>query len=295
MEIRIGFWMDVVRRNQPTLISGSSPSTTPSLSGTKQQLLAGSSAPEEQREMIAHFRKPFLGLFFSPLQGSLSEGRFHRVVFLTKRGIVYGGTVALVLMLLSLMATGMPDAKDAGNTWRTSVGGANAVPTTTISTPPLEANRLPPIHHDSEHQISTTSPTTLPSSTTTPVAASPPLSPPIHRPDVKHTEEGFPLISTHNNGKLVLLTGATGRGNFFEIPDFYSLIINNRLEYANRHGPTPSLLAFIPRKLTVRLRFDDGRFIVVCNYQDDTPSVGEITGHPRGISKVSDRRMGVVA
>jgi hypothetical protein len=54
------------------------------------------------------------------------------------------------------------------------------------------------------------------------------------------TKDGFPLISTENNGRVVLLTGVIGPGNFREVDNFYSEIVNNRLEYANHHGISTS-------------------------------------------------------
>jgi hypothetical protein len=50
------------------------------------------------------------------------------------------------------------------------------------------------------------------------------------------TREGIPLVSTGGHGKLVLLTGATGPGNFKDVEDFYGKIIQNRLGYAKAHG-----------------------------------------------------------
>ena len=184
---------------------------------------------------MAHFRKPSAsGLSYSPPQGNFSEGRLR--LLLTKRGIVYGATALFLLVLLSLMITGVPDAKEVGSLWSTTQDDAAK------SDPilPLDDVVLPPHiqHDDSQFQTSITS--SITTSTAVPVGTAH-LTPPTHHlQDEKHTEDGFPLISTHNNGKLVILTGATGRGNFFEIPDFYPQIVKNRLDYVNHHGiPTP--------------------------------------------------------
>src|SRR5579859_706182 len=50
--------------------------------------------------------------------------------------------------------------------------------------------------------------------------------------------EKLPLISTHGDGKVVLLTGTTGPGHFQGVQDFYSKIIDNRLNHSKTHGPT---------------------------------------------------------
>ena len=153
---------------------------------------------------------------------------------------MYGGTALFLLVLLSLMVTGVPDTKEVGSLWSSTQHDAtNSDPTTSIQ--PLDDVVLPPHiqHDDSRFQTSITSSVTT--STPVPVGTAH-LTPPTHHSQgEKHTEDGFPLISTHNNGKLVILTGATGRGNFFEIPDFYPQIVKNRLDYVNHHGtPTPS-------------------------------------------------------
>jgi len=56
------------------------------------------------------------------------------------------------------------------------------------------------------------------------------------------TGEGIPLVSTGGNGKVVMLTGATGPGQFTGIDDFYVKIIQNRLEYAKTHGIVKAML-----------------------------------------------------
>ena len=181
---------------------------------------------------MVHFRKKpsTSALLYSPLQGTFSEGRWR---LLTKRGAVYGGTAVILLVLLSVMVTGVPNSKAVGSIWSSTSHAADSDPTKSIL--PLN-DVLPPIQWDGDSQRQTTSTSSSTSSTVVPVATAH-LPPPTHHlQDEKHTEDGFPLISTHNNGKLVLLTGATGRGNFFEIPDFYPQIVKNRLDYATYHG-----------------------------------------------------------
>lgn len=53
------------------------------------------------------------------------------------------------------------------------------------------------------------------------------------------TNYGFPIVSTHNRGSVVILTGATGPGHFADIQDFYPMIVENRMQYANSQGPHP--------------------------------------------------------
>lgn len=140
---------------------------------------------------------------------------------LTKRGIVYGCTALIILLFLSLVITGIPDTS-----------GVAAILPSIIDDPipkPLPINSPP-----TKQRPTYENPDELPS------------TPPPHGEEEKpadhygkHTKEGLPLISTNNGGKVVLLTGATGPGNFDEIEGFYSKIVNNRFDYANAHGLSP--------------------------------------------------------
>jgi len=84
----------------------------------------------------------------------------------------------------------------------------------------------------------------------------------------KHTSSqtsyGFPIVSTRNQGSVVMLTGATGPGHFGEIQDFYAMIVENRMEYANARGTAESP-SFV-RSDDGRLRFDDGGFGILSDY-----------------------------
>jgi hypothetical protein len=53
------------------------------------------------------------------------------------------------------------------------------------------------------------------------------------------TNYGFPIVSTRNRGSVVMLTGATGPGHFTDLQDFYPMVVENRMEYANSRGPPP--------------------------------------------------------
>jgi len=183
---------------------------------------------------MASFRKP--STMYSALPTNLSEGRL-RLLF-TKRGITYTGTAVLFLILLSLSMTGVPDTKDL-DSLQTSHHAEAEPPTNILPFGDSDVGLLPPIQHDDSRLLpsTTSAKTTTTSSVVAPTAQ---LPPPSHRlGEEKHTEDGFPLLSTQNNGKLVILTGATGKGNFFEIPNFYSNVVQNRLDYVNHHGTYP--------------------------------------------------------
>jgi hypothetical protein len=53
------------------------------------------------------------------------------------------------------------------------------------------------------------------------------------------TNYGFPIVSTRNRGSVVMLTGATGPGHFTDLQDFYPMVVENRMEYANSRGSRP--------------------------------------------------------
>jgi len=78
------------------------------------------------------------------------------------------------------------------------------------------------------------------------------------------TSYGFPIVSTRNRGSVVMLTGATGPGHFVEIQDFYAMVVENRMDYANARGiiQGPSFVSSDQG----RLRFDDGGFSILFDY-----------------------------
>jgi len=78
------------------------------------------------------------------------------------------------------------------------------------------------------------------------------------------TNYGFPIVSTRNQGSVVMLTGATGPGHFGEIQDFYTMIVENRMEYAKARGTAHS--SSIVRSDDGRLRFDDRGFGILSDY-----------------------------
>jgi hypothetical protein len=53
--------------------------------------------------------------------------------------------------------------------------------------------------------------------------------------------DGLPIVATGRNGKVVMLTGASGPGHFSSVPEFYNRVIQNRMEYAAVHGTSPKL------------------------------------------------------
>jgi hypothetical protein len=75
------------------------------------------------------------------------------------------------------------------------------------------------------------------------------------------TNYGFPIVSTRNHGSVVMLTGATGPGHFSDLQDFYPMIVDNRMEYANSRG---ALAHF--SETDNRIRVYDGGFSVVYYY-----------------------------
>ena len=140
----------------------------------------------------------------------------------TKRGIVYGCTALIILMVLSFVITGMPDTSGVSSIWPLVTD--DRIPKPLPINPPTDGQ---PNTHENPDEF-------------TPTPAPPEDINPAHHYG-EHTIDGLPLISTNNTGKVVLLTGATGLGNFEAVEGFYSKIVNNRLDYANAHGLSPFL------------------------------------------------------
>ena len=142
-------------------------------------------------------------------------------VMLTKRSVVYICTALVILLLLSFIATGLPDPTGVLSQWTPKTEHADPFDLTPILDPVVDG----PNHLDLESNLGLNEP----------ISATPPSPPPPFQ-DVNKTEDGFPLISTNNKSKVVLLAGATGRGNFWDVADFYSKVVSNRLDYINAHG-----------------------------------------------------------
>src|SRR5436305_2831245 len=114
----------------------------------------------------------------------------------SKRGVVYGCTALIILLLFSFIIT------DRTSQW-TSKPFDEPLPL--VSTPPIMNDIIPAI---------------IPSPHPPPNGESAQLSPHSHHtssarpvPEQQReglTKDGLPLISTRNKGRVVLLTGATG-------------------------------------------------------------------------------------
>ena len=167
---------------------------------------------------MVQYRKPSSITYSNHLQTTKVSLESRLRSMFSKRGIVYGCTALIILLLFSLMITGIPDRTDASSI-RASNG--DEFPQTSIPTTPAAIHDV--IHDPDFDTMETTHETHIP-----------PPSPAIQGNQL--TKDGFPLISTQNNGRVVLLTGATGPGNFGEAEGFYSKTVNNRLEYVNAHG-----------------------------------------------------------
>jgi len=168
---------------------------------------------------MIHLRKPSSKFYSSHIPSS----RHNEPIFrgkLNRRSIVYGCTILVVVLFLSTFLTGMPDGAGIVTPW--SKEGRHP---------------LPPI----EHTLSSTYDSTLTSyrqpvekegtqTVSSPEQSSSPLS------GIPQTRDGFPLISTSNNSSLVLLTGVTGSSPFPDVPESYSMIFHNRLDYVDSHG-----------------------------------------------------------
>ena len=168
---------------------------------------------------MAQLRKPS-SITYGPPTVSI-ESRFRGL--LTKKGVVYGCTAIIILLFLSLVITGVPDTSEVSSIWPSMTD--HHIPKPLPTNPPTKDQ------HDTHENPD--------------VFPSPPPLPPEEEKHAdhygNHTKEGFPLISTNNGGKVVLLTGATGPGNFDTVEGFYSKIVNNRLDYANVHSQPPFL------------------------------------------------------
>lgn len=154
----------------------------------------------------------------------------------TKTAVVYSCTGLLLLLVFSMFLNATPNAPGVLSPW--TKGGGLAQP---ISETPLTIIEI--TNQNAETQSSNDLDTPLPTSSSAKSAQpSPPLPPaPPPTSDDAQTQTSkiqneFEIIQTKNNGKVVLLTGATGPGHFQQVDDFNHKVISNRREYAYRHG-----------------------------------------------------------
>lgn len=143
----------------------------------------------------------------------------------TRKSIVYCCTVLAVTLLLSYVSLG-PGTAGILPPWTIDIG--QRPPVSVGMTAPGVVDDTEDSEFPQDNEVTSRISKTMP----------PQEAPVQHYP---LTENGFPLISTSNNSTLVLLTGVTGPSPFSEIPNSYSMIFKNRLEYVNAHGmPTQS-------------------------------------------------------
>ena len=136
---------------------------------------------------------------------------------LTRTGIAYTCTGILGLVILSLMWSGTHEGTRVLSQWSPMASETLKTPITTSTITELNNDASPDLVEYTN------------------------LDPPgtsIPAPQGQKPQPvgGLPIISTKNNGTLVLLTGASGLGHFRGVEEFYTKITANRLEYANVHG-----------------------------------------------------------
>lgn len=68
-----------------------------------------------------------------------------------------------------------------------------------------------------------------------------PPADPTNSPEKENVAGKFQPMSTNNHGKLVMLTGSSGASHFRTVQDYFSKVLNNRLDYANSHGTNSNL------------------------------------------------------
>jgi hypothetical protein len=152
-------------------------------------------------------------------------------MMLNKSAVVYSCTGLLLLLVCSMFLNGTPAATGMLSTWTKSGG---------LSGPMLETpNIVEVVNQNAETQSSNDLDTPLPTSSPHQPALVPPSPPPPGKHALtqnQHNTKEFELTATKNNGKVVLLTGATGLGHFQQVDDFHNKVKSNRLEYVERHG-----------------------------------------------------------
>jgi hypothetical protein len=137
---------------------------------------------------------------------------------LSRNGIAYTCTAVLGLVILSIVFSGSPEGSGALSPWSPTTSKTPVTPTILSSITELhkDDSQGPVLQSDKLDTPGTSMPTT--------------------QEQTAQIGGGLPIISTNNNGSVVLLTGAAGLGNFRDVQDFYNKITTNRLEYANSHG-----------------------------------------------------------
>jgi len=133
---------------------------------------------------------------------------------LSKTAIAWACTLLLVIVSFSFILNGAPDGSGLSPVWAAKTD-----------------DRLPSMSAGVENgQIQDKEQWQSSNEMDTPA--------PLHSGEetVTVTGEGVPLISTNGQGKVVMLTGATGPGYFRAVHDFFNKIFQNRRDYARAHG-----------------------------------------------------------
>jgi len=166
-------------------------------------------------------RKPSSIQYPPPMQKS-------RSILTSKRTLIYGCTTLLLCVVFSLVYNGLPNADVLAGWGSRNAAGNSLVRGQGWDTFGLSDEEVQDARASQELGMFHTAPPTSHGNNGEDIASG--------------QEQRIPLIETKNGGKVVILTGATGLSHFGAIPDFFSKMTSNRLDYANKHGTASSPL-----------------------------------------------------
>lgn len=159
-------------------------------------------------------------------------------MLLTRSSVVYSCTGLLLLLIFSMFVNSTPNPSGVLSTWKTQHG---------LPSPVLDSATIVEVTHkhsetQSSNDLDTPEVHAIALQTNT---APHPVDPPSN--DLEQTlaqphqnPKEFESIATKNNGKVVLLTGATGPGHFQKVDNFHHKVTSNRRQYADKHGTLSS-------------------------------------------------------
>ncbi len=155
-------------------------------------------------------------------------------MLMARSTVVYSCTGLLLLLVFSMFLNRTPNTTGVLSTWTKQHG----LPTPVLDTATIVEVTNKHSETQSSNDLDTPEVKSVALQTNT---ASPPIDALEHNLEKSLSQthknpKEFEAIATKNNGKLVLLTGATGPGHFQKVENFHQKVTSNRREYANKHG-----------------------------------------------------------
>jgi len=178
--------------------------------------------PGFRKPSSKHYNSNYV-LTARPFNRSESSNAYYSITgilrpFIAKSTIIWGCTALIILIFLSLLLPKLADSDAILPGWSNPTRVQGPAAPYSLSSILVGGDPRDKADTQSSNEMDT------PAQLQTP------------QDQVMTTNEGIPLVSTGGNGKVVMLTGATGPGHFKDVKEFYGKVMENRMAYAKAHG-----------------------------------------------------------